>query len=162
MNTNEVLKVLGQALTNKLLVDTFLNNNIDVKQSVELEDGEYRAYYEKENDGFSLMFTDEAMFLNKSSQPVGKGPLYFSGILLYAEGKEEFSQYKGALPHGLTFNDDITSIENKLGQSSWQRKRDDGSLIAKRWDLDDFRIHISFFKKNSLPSVFNIHIPDAD
>ncbi|GLR13039.1 hypothetical protein GCM10007907_18290 [Chitinimonas prasina] len=87
--------------------------------------------------------------------------LYLSGVFLYAEGKDGYSQFKGNLPMGLSFSIDIKDIGKKLGSPSWVRKREDGSIAAERWDnAADYRIHFSYSKSTSRPVLVSLNMAD--
>ncbi len=165
MRTDELLALLGRAVSDKELTGCFSKNSINVSKEIKLESGDYSTYLERKNDGYSLVFTDEGMFLNKPKQPFGEGPLYFSGVFFYAEGKNEYSQYKEDIPYKVEFSDTREELLKKLGEPSWQRKRNDGVIAADRWDNLDAsrkRIHITYYKDKPFPSVISIGIPDKE
>lgn len=163
MRIDELLKFLGKPITDKELIEYFSKNDIDIFTEVKLEAGEYSTYLERKNDGYSLVFTDEGMFLNKPEQTFGEGKIYFSGVFLYAEGKNGYSQSQGYIPYTINFLDSRDDILKKMGAPSWTRKKKDGTIAADRWDnLDAFgkRIHITYSKATPSPVVISIGIPD--
>lgn len=125
-----------------------------------LEEGEYRAYIEYKHMGFCLTFTDEAMFRGFSKQTIGSGPLYFSGVFFYAEGKDEYVQYDGWLPKSIGFEKTSSQLNQSLGQAEWSRKRSDGSLAYERWVDGKLKIHVTYDKTKLTPSVIAISKPD--
>lgn len=165
MRTNELLGFLGKPVTDKELIDYFSKNNIDISTEVKLEADDYSTYLERKNDGYSLVFTDEGMFLNKPEQTFGEGALYFSGVFLYAEGKNGYSEYQEYIPYKIKFLDSRDDILKKMGEPSWKRKKKDGTIAADRWDKLDAsskRVHITYSKETSSPVIISIGIPDKE
>ncbi len=165
MRTDELLALLGRPATDKELTGYFSKNGINITQEVKLKAGDYSTYLERKEDGYSLVFTDEGMFLNKPKQQFGEGSLYFSGVFFYAEGKDGYSQYQEDILHKIMFSDTRGDLLKKLGEPSWQRKRRDGAIAADRWDQLDSsgkRIHITYFKDRQFPVVISIGIPDKE
>jgi hypothetical protein len=161
MDIEKLLECLGEPISSQRLVSILREKGIDLLGELSLPEGEYRAYIERPSEGFSLVFTDEAVFLGKASQVIGKGELYLSGVFLYAEGKDGYTQFSGGLPKGLSFTLDQESVGKKLGISSWDRKREDGSVAAERWDnVADYRIHITYSKSTSKPVLISLNIAD--
>ncbi len=160
MKTNELLSLLGRSVKDHELIVLGTKNNLDFSK-VEVEADFYRGYLENKQEGFSMVFTDEHEFLNNSEQDRNKGNLYFSGVFFYSDGKDGFSKYRDRLPKNINFFDSREDLFMKLGESSWQRKsRKDNSVIADRWDGSERYIHITYDKKNKLPSIIGVHIPD--
>lgn len=118
LNLNDIFLTLGRPITDKTLIDIFINEKIDVRNEVALESGLFVAYMEKISEGIACTFTDEAMFLHKVAQSVGQGPLYFSGVFFYAEGKDGYSGYRGGLPENLDFRMDRQEILRLLGDAT--------------------------------------------
>lgn len=161
MNLEHLFKCIGQTSNDENLVRELLVAGVDLSEGLDLPEGEYRTYVERPENGFSLVFTDEAMFLGKASQAVGLGELFMSGVFLYAEGKDGYSQYKGSLPLNLSF--DVTSeiLSKNFGDSSWNRTRPDGSIAADRWDnVADYRIHITYSKSSKKAMIISLNQAD--
>lgn len=134
MKLSQLIDVLGKPVNDEELQNAFSQNTLlNSLQTLKLPGGEYSAYIERPGEGFSLIFTDEAMFLGKAGQTIGSGPLYFTGIFLYAEGKDNYSQYKGDLPLQIHFEKTRDDFVKNFGEPDWQRKRPDGSIAADRW-----------------------------
>lgn len=160
MNIEGLLSILGQPISNNNVIREFESIGVNALHNVHLGSDSYRAYLEKQNDGISFVFTDEAQYLNKENQAIGKGPLYFTGVFLYAEGKDGYSQFNGVIPKGIVFSDTREKLVEKLGPPSWGRKRADESIAAERWDFQEYRIHITYSKEHGLPIVISISKPD--
>ena len=162
MDVNLIIPHLGESISAPALAGVLTNYGIDVKQEVNLPDGEYRDYVERPAEGFSLVFTDEAIFFGRGEQQIGAGPMYFSGIFLYMEGKDGYSQYQGPIPFGLDFTQGHDELVALLGTPSWQRLRDDGTIAADRWDEKaEFRIHVTYSLKNGKPLLISLQRPDS-
>jgi hypothetical protein len=165
MEIGKLLKHLGQSITSQKLLNDLLEIGINPSQELILPDGEYRAYIERSNEGLSFVFTDEAIFLGKADQAIGKGDLYFSGVFLYAEGKDGYKQFVGNMPMNLSFENTRDEIVKYLGKPSWNRKRSDGSTVADRWDNSvgcDYRIHITYLKSSKKPVLISLNIADKE
>ena len=163
IETKALLSFLGCAASETNLIDYLKVNNI-LLNGLALEEDDFDAYVEKQEFGFCLMFTDEAKFLGLANQPIGHGKLYFSTVFFYSEGKDNYSEYQGTLPFGLSFNDTRTDALAKLGTQSWQRVAKDGArVISDRWDnLPDvpYRLHVTYDKQTGKISILSASIPD--
>jgi hypothetical protein len=161
-NTEDLLSYLGLSESDAALISYMNSISISLADELKLEKGRFWAYIERQKQGFSLSFTDEAMFLGIKEQAIGVGGLYFSCVFFYSEGKDDYLQYQGTLPLKLSFQDTRNTLIAKLGHSSWQEIADDGErVISDRWDnLPDtpYRLHISYYKKTGKVSIFAAEI----
>lgn len=162
MQVEKFISVLGYPYNDSKVVDVFADIGVNVLSDAVLADGDYNAYIEIPENGVSFVFTDEAIFLNKQKQTVGDGLLYFVGIFLYVEGKDGYSQFTGVIPKEIEFTHTQNELVTKLGVSSFERERADGSVAARRWDFPEYRIHITFSKKNDTPVVISISQPNKN
>ncbi|MBC3909708.1 hypothetical protein [Undibacterium umbellatum] len=145
MNLNLFISHLGKDVSTSSLALQFSSIGIDLTNELVLPEGEFDCYIERPIDGICFVFTDDAMFLGKKTQALGSGPLYFSGIFLYAEGRDSYSQFRSDIPFGLSFTMKHEDMISKLGVPTWQRFREDGTLAADRWDNKaEVQIHISY------------------
>jgi len=170
VSTQKLLGYLKLASSEQKLLDYMYTLGVDLKKELFLEKDEYGsydgsdAYIERPLGGYCLLFSDEAEFLGKRDQPIGVGKLYFSTVFFYSEGKDEYSQYKGELPFGLSFEDRRENVVHKLGEQSWQRlAQDDERVISDRWDnlLEvAYRLHVSYYKDTGKISIISATIPD--
>ncbi len=161
METENLLECLGEPISSRRLASALQEESIDLSNGLILPEGEYRAYIERPTEGYSLAFTDEAVFSGIPNQPIGKGALYLSGVFLYTEGKDGYSQFVGKLPMGLSFFMSRKDIQKKLGSSSWDRKHSDASIAAERWDnVADYRIHITYSRSTSKPALISLSKAD--
>lgn len=164
MDVEKLLGYFGHSVNDDKLSRVLLEYNIDLIDEFKSATETGRAYLSRQQTGFSLVFTDEALFLNKGEQPFGKGTCYFTGIFLYSEGKDGFSQYCGELPNKLKFSDTRDTFLEKLGSPSWQRKspKDNTRIVADRWDLPEYRVYVTYYKENNLPQIISFGIPDKE
>lgn len=170
MTTDELLSYLGLPGSNQKLIEYMGTLGVDLQNEMFLERDEYGsfdgfdAYIERPNEGYCLVFTDEAEFLGKGDQPAGIGELYFSTVFFYSEGKDNYSEYKEELPFGLTFRDTREDVIDKLGDESWQRRAQDGKrVISNRWDKlpnVPYRLHVTYSKETGMISIISATIPD--
>ncbi len=155
------MSLLGLRVSEPTVVAELAAMGIDVRtQHSMIPPGEYRGYIEKPKDGFAVVLTDEAVFLGKGKSTIGGGVPYVSGLFFYAEGKDGYSQYSEELPYGLDFSQDRDSIVAKLGPPSWERKREDGSVVADRWDYKTRRLHLTYSRAPLAPVVVSVQVPD--
>lgn len=148
LEVNDAKVLFGRPITDLEVIKFLSLCEINLIKDIALNSGEFTAHVEKKKEGYSLSFTDEAMFLNRDNQPIGKGPLYFTGVFFYSDGKDGYVGYKGKLPGDLHFSDSITDVSNKLGSSSFQRTRDDGSIVGQRWDYPDCSLSVTYSKSD--------------
>jgi len=161
MDVGKLKLLLGRPVTDGELEEYMSSQAIDVSNELVLKSGDFNAYIERPKLGFSLIFTDESMFLGKEDQPIGKGPLFFVGVFFYSEGKDGYSQYSGDLPGDIKFSDHRGDVVAKMGEPSWQRKRRaDGSIAADRWDFSDYRVHVTYSKANYCPTIISMDVPN--
>lgn len=161
MKIKELLDCLGEPETSEKLKKILHEIDVDLSSELVLSEGEYRAYIERPSEGYSLVFTDEAIFLGKENQAIGNGELYLSGVFLYAKDKDGYSQFNQALPMSLSFSAKKADLHEKLGMPSWDRKRIDGSVAAERWDeVADYRIHITYSKISEEPVLISLNKAD--
>jgi hypothetical protein len=159
---DELVDRFGTHADDPLLVALLLRNGIDLKAELDLPEGEFRAYVERPVDGYALVFTDQAMFLGRMHDPIGAGPLCFSGLFVYLERVDAYEPYQGALPFGLSGAGNRAAFAGVLGPSSWQRLHDDGRLAAERWDVSNGRkVHVTYASDGLTVSVISFSKPDA-
>ena len=64
--------------------------------------------------------------------------LVVEGCFFYAAGVEGYARFNGALPGGVTFEDDRDGLIARLGPAAFERKsKKTGALVAMRWDLPE-------------------------
>ncbi|WP_154668335.1 hypothetical protein [Pseudoduganella violaceinigra] len=144
---DELLSLLGSSVNDHRLVEYFSPKGIDLLSALLLDEGEFTAYLQCKADGISFVFTDEAMFLQQDDQPIGLGPLYFSGFFLYSEGKEGFRRFTGQLPKALSFSDTQLNVQKKFARTAdFRTLRDDGTVVRERWDEGGDSIGVSYAK----------------
>lgn len=155
----DIFLILGRPNGDQFLVDLFFSNHIDVRKEVKLESGLFTAHLKRMNEGVSYTFTDEAMFLRKSDQPLAEGPLYLSGVFFYADGKDGFAAYEGDLPEGLNFSFTREEILQRLGKSTHQRLRDDDTVVGDRWVREKYSLSVTYPKNSTRPVLVSLFIP---
>ena len=139
MDSEQLLKCFGRPSNDADIVQFLSSLKVATPK---LCKGVYNAYASSKKDGISLLFQDEAMF-KKEKKSIGKSPLILIGAFYYAQGHEDFSQYAGPLPDGLTFSSTRDEITKRLGASEWKREKD-GVVLRERWPRGDQRLFITF------------------
>lgn len=162
MELDAMIRHFGEPVSMPGLVAYFAGIGVDLNDELVLPEGEFDAYVERPQEGYCAVFTDETMFLGLGNQSLGEGPLYLSGVFLYAGGKDGYDKYTGQLPFGMTFLRVRDEILTTLGPPSWQNQRDDGTVLAERWDNKaEFRIHITYSRTTGMPSVISLSRPNT-
>lgn len=159
---NELVGQFGARADDRALVAFLRRNGIDVEAELALPEDEYRAYVERPSDGYALVFTDQAMFLGKTNDPIGEGPLYLSGVFVYLEPVDAYARYEGILPFGLGHANERDAFVRVLGVPGWRKVQQDGRLAAERWEVGDGRrVHATYASDGTTVSVISFSKPDA-
>jgi hypothetical protein len=96
-------------------------------------EGEFRAYAERPDQGFSLVFTDESYF-RRTDEPIGSGIVVLSGMFLYIEPEEDYLSFQGELPFNLPRQDFAKHATALFGPPAAVRNRPDGSMRLASWE----------------------------
>ena len=158
LEINMIMSLLGHPVTDHELAVWLNSIGVD-SGGVVLESGKFTLHIEMMKEGFSLTFTDEAMYFGKQDQPVGDGPLYFTGVFFYSDGKDGYREYKGVLPMGLDFSNTHQEVLDCLGVPSYQRTRSDGSVISERWDHPDYSLSVTYAKGSDDVTLISLFRP---
>lgn len=159
MNSEEILKFLGLRSDDVRLISFLASQGVD-EQPV-LEVGDFNTYIERQDEGYSLVYTDEAKFLGMMDTPLGSSPLIFTGVFFYSDGYEGYAAFTSDLPQGLSFSDNRDTVTNKLGVSSWQMMdKDNLTVKAERWDLPNYRLRVNYARDRNLIGQVYCGLPD--
>jgi len=156
LQSSDILKLIGKPLSDEAVQNWLTDSR---KAFPSLEEGDYRTYIEYPDQGYCLIFTDEAMFLGIEHQPLGVGSLFLSGVFFYSEGLDGYSQFTGSLPEGLTFQNNSKSIKVSLGEVEWDRHSANGELISERWKYGKFKFHVTYNNSGTI-KLISISEPD--
>ncbi len=139
-----------------------IKKGLDVEDEYE-DDTVYKdsgsLYLSSNTEGYSLLFiTENTFFCNKSHLPMIEGEWYFHTIFLYSQGAGDgYDQYKGELPHGLSFDLTRSEIHAILGEDIvFSRSDKKGIVVAEGWDYDYFSIYITYNLNTLAPKVIQI------
>lgn len=158
MKFEDLEPLLGLSILNPICAAGLKDVGVDT-QSIKIPVDEFRTYVERPSEGISLVFTDEAFFLGKSDMPIGTGEVFFSGLFLYSEGKDGYSQYSALLPFGLRFEQSANFVRARLGVPEWSRESE-GRLVADRWTVEGGRrLHLTYSRAGSIGLV-SYQVPD--
>jgi len=120
----------------------------------ELEEDEFDLNIEDEARGFSLAFEDGAN-LPPSIEAKPAGTLVLCGCFFYAEGADDYQQYGGPLPQGITWSDTPASLVAKLGPpKNEMRNKKTGELDAHRWALGEQRLLTASYNGDELENLY--------
>lgn len=78
---------------------------------------EVDIYLNRENQGISFLFRDERYLAEQNGVDFPSDAPVLAAIFLYGQGDDEFSEYRGALPGGLSLSDGQEQARAKLGPS---------------------------------------------
>jgi hypothetical protein len=95
-------------------------------------EGEFRAYAERPDLGFSLVFTDENYF-RRTDGPIGTGAVVLSGLFLYIQPEDNYRSFEGLLPYQLQRSDFAGRATALFGPPTTIRNRPDGSMRLATW-----------------------------
>lgn len=76
---------------------------------------EVDVYLNREAQGISLLFKDERFVAQQNEIRFPSDAPVLTAVFLYGAGDDEFAEYKGALPGGLSFSDGQDQARAKLG-----------------------------------------------
>jgi hypothetical protein len=116
---------------------------------------EFDVYFEDHERGFSLSFRDAATLKHPAAE--GKPPrtAIFIGGFFYSQGKDGYQQFKGALPHGVSWSDTPQSLQGKLGVPKFViTNKKTGAVQAHRWEIDGLMLSANFKNDGSIGHVY--------
>ncbi|KGJ93302.1 hypothetical protein GAB14E_2626 [Colwellia psychrerythraea] len=156
LQSTDITKLIGKPVS-----DEAINNWLTVEghQLPVLEEGDYRTYIESPEQGYSVIFSDESMFLGNEQQPIGAGELFLSGVFFYSDGLDGYEQFIDGLPKSIKFEDNYESLNNKLGIPEWKRHGEDEVLISERWAYGKLKIHVTYNSSGTI-EIISISEPD--
>ena len=168
MDIKEAIQYLSHNLNQDKKLQQFVElNGFDFQMALVIEDG-YRSdtidkndgalYLASESEGFDFLFiTENTFFCNKLHLPMIEGEWYLSTIFLYSEGTNGYSQYKGDLPYGVSFDMTQLEIHTILEEDIvFSRSNKEGTIVAEEWDYDYFSIYITYNPSTLTPKVVQI------
>lgn len=139
MNIEELSTYLGKTNQDEKFIAYLALMGIDIN-SMEIEEYVQESFLEDRKNGFCLGFTDRTGFLdNYVDEIIGtSGIWYFTHLFLYAEGKDDYNEFKGVMPYGITFQNTVSEVIEKIG-----REPDFTNEYINRWgNLDGKKIAI--------------------
>ncbi|WP_455948535.1 hypothetical protein [Lelliottia jeotgali] len=106
------------------------------------------AYLSNTSLGVELTFTDSE-WLASPSRHYPASALVLSNFRYYGREIGDFSVYRGALPHGLTFSQSRKDVVSMFGEPEWKNPESN----RMRWISGSYRIHVTFDKSGKLAIV---------
>lgn len=113
----------------------------------EFPSDEFDLYHIDKERGFCLMFEDAAKVNHPSAQ--GKKPRtpLLVGCYFYTQGKDDYEQFAGPLPYGVTWTDTPDSLTARLGPAkNVIVSKKTGALTAHRWAIDTLLMTVGYRK----------------
>ena len=158
----KLMSLMESRADDPILIRYLEESGIKLEDELELPDGEFNAYVERPDQGYALVFTDEAVLLGDLNAPIGLRPLRLSGIFLYLSEIEDYKPFDGVLPFGLPrllIRQELTRV---LGHADWQRIGEEARVTAESWNVDTARrVHATYQSDGEHVSVLSISRPDA-
>ena len=136
MKTERFVAAIGKQADSDIVVE--LLKECGISNRVHIKTGETDVYLNNEKEGVSLLFESERYIHAKHGVNLLTDAPVLTAIFLYGQGDDEFSEYQGDLPGGLSFADNQKTAIEKLGQST-KFNPDRGSEF---WD---FANNVRFF-----------------
>jgi len=138
------LPLLGTPTSDPATIDGFAAHGIDLPREMVPFSGSFRAYVERKSEGVAFSFRND---LRDDRAYV------LDGVFSYSEGKDGYTEYRGALPSGISFSNSRDDILRLMGPPKWHRNRADGSLISEKWNVGPYFMHVTWSSKTSRPTV---------
>jgi hypothetical protein len=156
---DELLSVLGESLESPRLLKILGLMKISASNDMDCPSDDYRAYIEKEEEGFALLFTEAKWFLEQKINHSDDKLYYFTGVFFYSKGLDGYNQFEGELPLRLKFtliHDDLVQL---YGMPNFIRE-DSGAVEVARWDnIAPYRLHITY-SESGLVELISLHTTD--
>ncbi|WP_321818259.1 MULTISPECIES: hypothetical protein [unclassified Paraburkholderia] len=115
MKTQEFTDAIGKQADSDVV--KHLLHNFGIDRRVAIKRDETDVYENITDAGVSLLFESERYVSAKHKVEFPTDAPILTAIFLYGTGDDEFCEYKGDLPEGLTFSDSRESATQKLGSS---------------------------------------------
>jgi hypothetical protein len=144
LDVRKLLPLLGAAVTDRSIIDAFLELHVDLRSDLVVTDGTSHADIERKPDGIGFSFRND----------VREDRVYvLEGIFLYAGGKDGYAEFEGVIPTGISFTSSRDDIVRLLGPADWRRRRSDESVAAERWEMAPRFMHVTYSRETMRPRV---------
>jgi hypothetical protein len=140
------LPLLGTGISDQPTIEVFSEHGMDVSLEIVPFSGTFRAYIERKTAGVAFSFRND---LREDKTYI------LDGVFSYAEGKDGYAEYRGALPSGISFRNSRDEILRLMGPAKWHRDRADGSLGAEKWNVGPYFMHITWSGQTNRPAVIS-------
>lgn len=139
---------------NEYLASYFEKEGFDITKALSVDDGfddegiyksDGELYLENTNGGFCfLLKTENSLYEKNQHLPIIEGDWVFTTIFLYSEGKDEYQQFQGDLPYGISFGETEYIMEKKIGVEP-----DLVNDYIRKWDdLNGIELSLSSIEDN--------------
>jgi hypothetical protein len=102
---------------------------------------ELTIYLEDKPRGFCLVFDDSSTVQHPVAANKPPQTPIFVGCFFYAEGVDGYHAFKGALPYGISWSDNASSMVSKIGPPKHEIKnKKTGLLSSHRWQIGQWML----------------------
>lgn len=124
----------------------------DILETINIDEDDYETFVTRPMLGYSLIIVNQPFIKNPKYKEKPSGILVLTGCHFYSEGYEDFAQFKGELPFGITFEDSRELVISKLSDSVWQYEID-GRVKRERWEFAETDKQFNVTYSNDQTSV---------
>jgi len=111
----------------------------------------------KNQEGFTFIFDEKHGYEETWGQPKEDGEMIFCTIRVYGKGNsDDFAEYKGELPNGLTFNSTLADAIKKLGKPDSSRESFSKQMVCNWNNLQKFSLSIVFLTDDQGIAFLNV------
>lgn len=116
MRMQDFVDAIGKQADSDAIKHLLLNFGIDRRVTIKRDETD--VYESITDSGVSLLFESERYVSVKHKVEFPTDAPILTAIFLYGTGDDDFREYKGDLPGGLTFSDSRETALQKLGSSA--------------------------------------------
>jgi hypothetical protein len=125
----------------------------------EFDEDEISVYVENEPAGYDLEFRDSSTVDHPVAEGKSPGTPVFVSAFFYNEGVEDYGQFKGALPNGISWSDTSNDLVRKLGKPKREFKnKADGKLNGHGWPRGEWWLTASYAEDGAVLERFDLGI----
>jgi hypothetical protein len=162
MAENNFEMLLGASAMDPAVERLFKALNTAERPSIQVDEDEEAKHYDwvlVRRQGIEIGFVDQVYFNGGISQFYGEDENLICTQLTYfaAGARESVAQWPHQLPHDLSFSDTREDVRKKLNAYEKTRK----SYITDRWDINRYRLVVSYCKGSELVETIHIKMPIA-
>ena len=143
MKSTDLISLLGRTADDPLVKEAL--EKFGITKTPRLDRGRTVAYAVNEKKGVDFTFEDERM-LELPLREYEEGALVLVNVRFYAEGVEEYRQFRGEMPYGLEFDMGLKEATALIGKKP---AKEDSDLAIERWDFKGHCLFLEFNEKGT-------------